>query len=746
MSSGNSQVSNGSGNENRTMVMVCTHHLTSPFQVGSHYIYRHFKSLGYQIVYISAPLTPLHRFKHNEDVKVRWQSHRKPRSEKGDIEVIPYSLIAPDSRVILNSKFVLKYWNKFCIPSVKNLLKNHGFSHPDILYIDNIFYHHIIDELKYNILLFRVMDYHPGFPGWSISITKWAKKIAQKADITYYSSKLLEGYVSGLNPKQPVFLPNGIDKDDFLIKLEKGRNQVDLTNQFKRPIAIYVGALGRWFDHELLYKLANSFKRVTFIIYGPYAAYNKRFYQNLKNVHLLGTLDHVLLPATLSQADVGIIPFDRESNKKLVDSINPIKLYEYLLANLSTVSTFWKGIESFKDHIRLAHNHDEFIDHFRDCLQDSQDNKTDLRSVVTREYQWKYILSPVHHRISEEFKPLTSLDVPIIILNWNGIKDTVECLKSVLKTKFIGFKIFLLDNGSDNNEGLVLTQYYANEKRVHVICSPDNLHFTGGINYVYKTFIARENYQFVILLNNDAIVEEYWLYNLVKTSTEHKASLASSKIINYFDRSRMDNAGHFMLNTGEILPIGHNAQERRFDEVVANVGPSGGAALYRRDMIENINFFDDFFTTGYEDAEFGLRASLLGYKSIYCPKAVVYHKMSQSVNKIYNTAYRIQVYRNIYYSYFKLLPRSFLVLNIPFLFIRLVIVVVYNVIFFQWNALIIQVISIKALFTNDMADIKRSRKRFQSEFKDRIKVSNLGSGIRFFIWTDLKRFFRLLKE
>ncbi|MBX2816149.1 MAG: hypothetical protein KTR24_09130, partial [Saprospiraceae bacterium] len=134
--------------------------------------------------------------------------------------------------------------------------------------------------------------------------------------------------------------------------------------------------------------------------------------------------------------------------------------------------------------------------------------------------------------------------------------------------------------------------------------------------------------------------------------------VVASKLIDYFDRRKLDNVGHQMLTTGEVVPIGFGESPQDYTETRENFGSCGGATLYSMDMIRTIGFFDPYFSTGYEDAEFGVRAVVAGYRSVLAPKACVYHKISRSVQKVRNDGYELMIRDAIWYTYFKLMPKE----------------------------------------------------------------------------------------
>jgi len=174
----------------------------------------------------------------------------------------------------------------------------------------------------------------------------------------------------------------------------------------------------------------------------------------------------------------------------------------------------------------------------------------------------------------------------------------------------------------------------------------------------------------VLLLNNDAFAEPDWIENILKTANNTNAGMIASKMIQYFKPHVLDNAGHMILNTAEIIPLGHGNAADKFNFAFENFGACGGACLYNIEMLNHIGIFDNNFTTGYEDAELGARAIVCGYTCLYEPSAIVFHKGSQSLKKIMNEAYLTQIQRNIFYTYFKLMPALVIILNIPIIFFK----------------------------------------------------------------------------
>lgn len=332
--------------------------------------------------------------------------------------------------------------------------------------------------------------------------------------------------------------------------------------------------------------------------------------------------------------------------------------------------------------------------------------------------------------------------IPIIILNWNGFNDTIESVASALKQSYESVKIYLADNNSANNEGQRLKEHFKGNNNIEVLLFSENLGFTAAHNLIFEEHIINNpKYEYVALLNNDAFAAADWLENMHNAICNYKAGMITSKMVNFFNPAQMDNAGHILLNTAEVIPIGNFQNVNEFKTPFENFGACAGATLYRINMLKDIGVFDNHFSTGYEDAELGIRAAITGYRSIFEPTAIVNHKMSQSVNKIKNEDYLIQIQRNIFYSYFKLMPLGVLLINVPFIIFKYVTVLIIDVLFRRWAFLNIMWSAIKLTITKDWSKIKKARKKFQKE-NTTISSFQIMKKMTFFLWFDIKRFYK----
>ena len=250
--------------------------------------------------------------------------------------------------------------------------------------------------------------------------------------------------------------------------------------------------------------------------------------------------------------------------------------------------------------------------------------------------------------------------VSVIVVNWNGKEYLGECLRSLRAQTFSDFEVILVDNGSTDGSVEYVQGNFAGWARI--LKNDQNEGFAGGNN----RGIREASGKYIVLLNNDAQADDRWLEELVKIAEENpQVGMLAGKIYLQEKSKILDNAGHLIypdgLNRGRgRLEVDHGQYEK-LEEVLF---PSGCAALYRRTMLEEIGLFDeDFFAYG-DDTDIGLKGRLAGWKCLYVPRAVVYHRYSQSSGS-YSPLKAFYVERNRVWIAVKYFPLS-LLLKSPF--------------------------------------------------------------------------------
>lgn len=329
--------------------------------------------------------------------------------------------------------------------------------------------------------------------------------------------------------------------------------------------------------------------------------------------------------------------------------------------------------------------------------------------------------------------------LPIIILNWNGTDDTIECLNSLENQTYNNFHIYLIDNNSKKEELDKLIKFVKNKKNINFILNSSNLGFAGAHNKIFKEIINEGKYDFVFLLNNDTVVEKEFVESIWRRIEQSpKTGMVSTKMINYHNKETINNLGHKLLNTGEILPIGNNEPIEKYTSSFHNAGASGGGALYSVNMLKSIGIFDNYFVTGYEDAELGVRALITGYELIFDPDIIIYHKVGASVNKIRDYEFTLKIQLDILYSYFKLMPIPVIIVNAPFYFVRTIVLLLLFLFTFRLKYFKIFFKGWYLFLTKELKKTKAER----NKIKPQIKLSSFQiiKQQEFFLIDNIRRF------
>jgi GT2 family glycosyltransferase len=229
--------------------------------------------------------------------------------------------------------------------------------------------------------------------------------------------------------------------------------------------------------------------------------------------------------------------------------------------------------------------------------------------------------------------------VTVILLNYNGKQDTLECLESIQKLQQKKTKIntIVVDNASKDDSVNVIRAKFP---KVTIIENKNNLGFCEGNNVGVKLAFD-EGADFALILNNDTIVHPNLVEGLVQTAKNQKVGIVSPKI--YFapgfefhkDRYSKGERGKVIWYAGglidwnNILPQ-HKGVDQvdkgQFEKSEETSFATGCATLVSREAFKNLGLYDSVYFAYFEDADFSLRAQNHGYRVFYSPKAILWHK------------------------------------------------------------------------------------------------------------------------
>jgi len=268
--------------------------------------------------------------------------------------------------------------------------------------------------------------------------------------------------------------------------------------------------------------------------------------------------------------------------------------------------------------------------------------------------------------------------VAVIILNWNGWEDTIECLESVYQISYPSYAVIVVDNGSKDasikkikdyakgkikieskffnhspkNKPIYLKEYSKNElesltsikeniedlilkRSLFLIKNDINYGFAEGNNIGIRFALNKLNPDYILLLNNDTNVDPFFLNELVKVAeSDLDTGVLGPTVYEYKNPSEVQSAGtKIYWNKGEAVNLiaPQNKSSDKYEEVDSVIGC---ALLARSELFYKIGYLNAAYFAYLEETEWCVRAHKASYKIVYVPKAKIWHKGGATSNKI----------------------------------------------------------------------------------------------------------------
>lgn len=231
--------------------------------------------------------------------------------------------------------------------------------------------------------------------------------------------------------------------------------------------------------------------------------------------------------------------------------------------------------------------------------------------------------------------------VSIIIVNWNGKKHLSRCLRSLVEIKYSNFEVIVVDNGSSDGSVEYIKRNFS---QVKIIQNKKNLGFAGGNNIGIK----KAKGEYVLFLNNDTEVTPNLLSILIDAlEKDDKIAIAQPKII-FMDSNKLQAGGDFLTSSGFLYHYGYgkDPNDPRYNKKMEIFSACGACMVARSDIIRRIGPFDLDFFCYFEESDLCWRVNLAGYKVLYVPDAVVYHKGYGTSHKLASSFVQYHSFKN----------------------------------------------------------------------------------------------------
>jgi GT2 family glycosyltransferase len=217
--------------------------------------------------------------------------------------------------------------------------------------------------------------------------------------------------------------------------------------------------------------------------------------------------------------------------------------------------------------------------------------------------------------------PAATFAVTVVVPTLAADETLAECLHSLERQTFRNFEVIVVDNSG--------RKAVEPRDRVRVISNDKNVGFGAAFNQAFHASAAI----FLATLNDDASAHPEWLESLLRAvEARPDVGMCASRVLLAAD-GRLDSAGMLLCGDGSSKQRGHLEAPEKYPRRQEVLLPSGSAAFYRREMLEEIGLFDESFFLYCEDTDLGLRARWAAWECLYVPDAVVEHRYSHSAGK-----------------------------------------------------------------------------------------------------------------
>lgn len=217
--------------------------------------------------------------------------------------------------------------------------------------------------------------------------------------------------------------------------------------------------------------------------------------------------------------------------------------------------------------------------------------------------------------------------VSVLILNWNGLADTVECVDSFLQCDYPNFHILVIDNGSEEDDVAQLESRYGEHPSIALLRNGENLGFNRGMNAGIRKALELGT-DYVLLMHNDNVVDPHFLTELVRgLAANPQAGIAGPRIYSYYRREEQAlSAGWINWWTGDSYLISRKLLRLEKPTEVDYSAENG--FLIRREVLQQIGLLPEDRFFGSTTEEYCLWARKKGFKTLFLPSAVAWHKVA----------------------------------------------------------------------------------------------------------------------
>lgn len=235
----------------------------------------------------------------------------------------------------------------------------------------------------------------------------------------------------------------------------------------------------------------------------------------------------------------------------------------------------------------------------------------------------------------------------VILVNYNGLNDTLECIKSILSTQFKEITIVVVDNASTEDETIEIKEKYPD---VVTLRSEINGGFSAGNNIGIK-YALEHGAAYIMLLNNDTVIAPDMISLLLDGCNEN--TITVPKMYYYWDQEKIwYGGGEINKWTGNAVHCCLNQKQEQQSRRLCTFA-TGCCMMVKADIFARVGLLDESYFMYFEDVDFCIRILSAGIRILYVPEARLWHKVGSSsggemspFNAYYCTRNRLNLIRN----------------------------------------------------------------------------------------------------
>lgn len=482
-----------------------------------------------------------------------------------------------------------------------------------ILFVEYPSWYPVAIDVPGATLVYDCLDLMAGFGNVTRAILQLEEQLIRHADLFIVASTVLANHFAP--QRASVVVRNAADVEFF------GGQALPATRRL-RPVIGYFGAIAEWFAIEWLVTCARAHPEWDFVLIGEIAGADITSAKALKNIAFLGEKPYRELPKHLSGFDVAIIPFKMS---KLIECVNPVKLYEYMSQGKSVVSCAMPEVIASTDLAYIAHDEADFERQIvRALAEDSPELQARRRSWALQ-HTWRSRADAVELAISS-VTPLVS----VVVLTYNNLDLTRACLHSLLTlSDYPNLELIVVDNASSDETPRFIKALARRDPRVRPILNTSNIGFAAGNNVGLRH--ARGDY--IIILNNDTYVTRGWVRDLIRPLMLDPAIGVVGPLTNNIGNEQK--VATTYSSTAEMASAAREFTRQRPRARIEVSCVAFFCVAMRRSLLDEVGFLDEAYGIGfYEDDDYCRRLAAANYRIIVADDVFVHHELSAAFKKI----------------------------------------------------------------------------------------------------------------